>query len=88
MYNKFANYEGATAQLIYDSKMQDLVERYQNVEELLAGIKEFVVSRNEGESGTLSDFMLEVALLTDADEDKNEERNHVTLMTIHSIAGR
>lgn len=63
------------------------VERYQNVEELLGGIKEYVVSRNEGESNTLSDFMMEVALLTDADEDKELDRNHVTLMTIHSSKG-
>lgn len=63
------------------------VERYQNVEELLAGIKEFSVSREPGEGNTLADFMMEVALLTDADEDKGEERNHVTLMTIHSSKG-
>jgi len=63
------------------------VERYQNIEELLAGIKEFTVSRAEDEDKSLSEFMLDVALLTDADEDKNEERNHVTLMTIHSSKG-
>ena len=63
------------------------VERYQNVEELLAGIKEFTASRQEGESKSLSEFMLDVALLTDADEDKGDERNHITLMTIHSSKG-
>ena len=63
------------------------VERYQNIEELLAGIQEFVNSSEEGEVKTLSDFLLDVALLTDADEDKNEERNHVTMMTIHSSKG-
>jgi DNA helicase-2/ATP-dependent DNA helicase PcrA len=63
------------------------VERYQNIEELLAGIKEFTISRIEGESDSLSEFMIDVALLTDADEDKTEERNHVTLMTIHSSKG-
>jgi len=63
------------------------VERYQNIEELLAGIKEFTVSRAEDEDKSLSEFMLDVALLTDADEDKNEELNHVTLMTIHSSKG-
>ena len=31
--------------------------------------------------------MLDVALLTDADEDKGDDRNHVTLMTIHSSKG-
>ncbi|MFM7667865.1 MAG: ATP-dependent helicase, partial [Bacteroidota bacterium] len=61
------------------------VERFQNIEELLSGIQEFVNSSEEVK--TLSDFLLDVALLTDADEDKNEERNHVTLMTIHSSKG-
>ncbi len=63
------------------------VERYQNIEELLAGIKEFTISRPEDLDTSLSEFMIDVALLTDADEDKNEERNHVTLMTIHSSKG-
>lgn len=63
------------------------VERYQNIEELLSGIKEFTITREEGESKALSEFMLDVALLTDADEDKTTDRNHVTLMTIHSSKG-
>jgi DNA helicase-2/ATP-dependent DNA helicase PcrA len=63
------------------------VERYQNIEELLAGIKEFTISRPEDSDTSLSEFMIDVALLTDADEDKDEERNHVTMMTIHSSKG-
>ena len=63
------------------------VERYQNIEELLAGLKEFTVSKEEGESATLAEFMIDVALLTDADDDKSEDRNHVTMMTIHSSKG-
>lgn len=63
------------------------IERYQNIEELLAGIQEFVNSNEEDEMKTIADFLLDVALLTDADSDKNEERNHVTMMTIHSSKG-
>lgn len=64
------------------------VERYQNIEELLAGIKEFTVQNNTEETPvTLSDFMIDVALLTDADSDKEEDKNKVTLMTIHSSKG-
>lgn len=63
------------------------VERYQNIEELLSGIKEFTINQPEGESKALSEFMLDVALLTDADEEKGDDRNHVTLMTIHSSKG-
>lgn len=63
------------------------VERYQNIEELLAGIKEFTVSQPEDANSGLDEFMIDVALLTDADEDKGEDRNHVTMMTIHSSKG-
>ena len=63
------------------------VERFQNVEELLSGIQEFSNSGEEDTPQTLADFMLEVALLTDADQDKSEEINHVSLMTIHSSKG-
>ncbi|MDX2362707.1 MAG: 3'-5' exonuclease [Crocinitomicaceae bacterium] len=63
------------------------VERYQNIEELLSGIKAFVNGQPEDASKSLSEFMLDVALLTDADEDKGEDKNHVTMMTIHSSKG-
>jgi len=63
------------------------VERFQNVEELLSGIQEFSNSSDEENPNTLADFMLEVALLTDADQDKSEEINHISLMTIHSSKG-
>ncbi|PHR28178.1 MAG: ATP-dependent DNA helicase [Fluviicola sp.] len=63
------------------------VERYSNIEELLSAIKEFTLSRAEDESKSLSEFMLDVALLTDADQKEDEEKNHVTMMTIHSSKG-
>jgi DNA helicase-2/ATP-dependent DNA helicase PcrA len=63
------------------------VERYQNIEELLAGIKEFTISQPEDADKSLSEFMIDVALLTDADQESTEEKNHVTLMTIHSSKG-
>ncbi|WP_300666802.1 UvrD-helicase domain-containing protein [Fluviicola sp.] len=63
------------------------VERYQNIEELLAAIKEFTVQKGEDEPATLSDFMIDVALLTDADNEKEEDKNKISLMTIHSSKG-
>ncbi len=64
------------------------VERYQNVEELLAGIKEFTVQKaSEDEAASLADYMIDVALLTDADNDKDDDNNKVTMMTIHSSKG-
>ena len=64
------------------------VERYQNIEELLAGMKNFSVEKAKADAPSgLDEFMIDVALLTDADEDKGEEKNHVTMMTIHSSKG-
>lgn len=63
------------------------VERYQNIEELLAAIKEFTVQRGEEDPATLADFMIDVALLTDADSEKEEDKNKISLMTIHSSKG-
>ncbi len=60
------------------------VERYQNIEELLAGIKEFSVQNPESH---LADYMIDVALLTDADTEKDDDQKRVTLMTIHSSKG-
>lgn len=61
----------------------------ENIEELLNSIHLFEdMSREEGRDGVkLSDFMAEVALLTDMDLDKNVETSRVTLMTIHSAKG-
>jgi DNA helicase-2/ATP-dependent DNA helicase PcrA len=63
------------------------VERYQNIEELLGGINEFTLSQGEDDDKSLPEFMIDVALLTDADNDSSDEKNHVTLMTIHSSKG-
>ncbi len=63
------------------------VERYQNIEELLNGIKAFTAQQEVDEINTLSEFMIDVALLTDADNDKDEDKNKITMMTIHSSKG-
>ena len=85
---EIARSSGIVKELSADKdKGPEEVERYQNIEELLSGIKEFTASRSDDESKSLSEFMMDVALLTDADEDKDDDRNHVTLMTIHSSKG-
>lgn len=63
------------------------VERYQNIEELLAGIKAFSGESTEDDLKTLPEFLMDVALLTDADQDKDEDQNKITMMTIHSSKG-
>ncbi|MCP3678482.1 MAG: UvrD-helicase domain-containing protein, partial [Deltaproteobacteria bacterium] len=63
------------------------VSRYENVEELLNGIKDFTDnSEREGEM-TLGDYLQDVTLLTDADQESSEDKNKVTLMTIHAAKG-
>ena len=63
------------------------VSRYENVEELLNGIKDFTDhSEREGEM-TLGDYLQEVTLMTDADQETAEDRNRVSIMTIHSAKG-
>jgi len=63
------------------------VSRYENIEELLNGIKDFTDnSESEGEM-TLTEYLQDVTLLTDADQEKDEDKNKVTLMTIHAAKG-
>lgn len=85
---RIANSSGILGELILEKeKGPEEVERLQNIEELLAGIQEFVTNSESDEFKSLADFMIDVALLTDADQDKTEERNHVSLMTIHASKG-
>lgn len=63
------------------------VERFQNIDELLNGIRDFVKNKEEDEPKMLTDFMSEIALVTDADTNKEENPNHVSMMTIHASKG-
>lgn len=58
---------------------------------MLNGIREFVdeMKRAEEPDGepTLDRFLENVSLLTDADKDKPEDKDKVTIMTIHSAKG-
>lgn len=72
---------------LYEDKTVEGLSRYENVQELLNGIKEFVDS-GENEDKTLSAFLQSVSLLTNADEpDDNNDHDRVTMMTIHSAKG-
>jgi DNA helicase II / ATP-dependent DNA helicase PcrA len=75
------------SKLLYEDKSPEGVARHENIQELLAGIKEFSDSGEEGELRTLSDFLLDVALLTDADDEKDKDTPRVSLMTIHASKG-
>ena len=62
--------------------------RLENINELLNGIKEFAETRQEqGLPNDISSFLQEVSLLTDMDNEKPEDQNRITLMTIHASKG-
>ena len=65
------------------------IDRAQNVQELLNAIQEFVTNRaNEGIDFTpITDFLSEVSLLTDQDENLTDTTARVTLMTVHAAKG-
>jgi len=64
------------------------IDRLENVQELLNGIKEFTESAvTNGEPSDIATWLQSVSLLTDQDMEKPEDRDKVTLMTIHSAKG-
>lgn len=72
---------------LYEDKTVEGLSRYENVQELLNAIKEFV-DNSENEDKTLGTFLQSVALLTNADEpDEDGDNDRITLMTIHSAKG-
>jgi DNA helicase-2/ATP-dependent DNA helicase PcrA len=71
-----------------DGKLPEEISRYENMEELLNAIKIFTeAAETNGEPSTLAAYLANVALLTDQDTDKEEDRNKVILMTMHSAKG-
>ena len=73
--------------LFVSDKTPEGVSRFDNIQELLNGIKDFTENYNGEESPILSEFMKDVSLLTDNDNEKEEDFNKVTLMTIHASKG-
>ncbi len=64
------------------------ISRHENIQELLNGIQEFSISAiEEDRPAKLENYLEDVALLTDQDSDKEEDKDKVTLMTIHSAKG-
>ncbi|WP_224490570.1 ATP-dependent helicase [Robertkochia flava] len=64
------------------------IQRMENVEELLNGIQDFVEGQKElaDATGNLSEFLEDVALATDLDQDTGDD-DRVALMTIHLAKG-
>ena len=72
---------------LYEDKTVEGLARYENVQELLNAIKEFV-DNPDNEEKNLSAFLQTVSLLTTADEKEDDgDNDKVTLMTIHAAKG-
>ena len=64
------------------------VSKVENVQELLNGIKDFITDKiEEGEDCSLTTFLEDVALATDFDTKKNNDKPSISLMTIHQSKG-
>jgi DNA helicase-2/ATP-dependent DNA helicase PcrA len=71
-----------------EGKSPEEVSRFENLEELLNAIKEFTeAAETNGEPSALESYMANVALLTDQDTETDEDRNKITMMTMHSAKG-
>ena len=66
----------------------EAVNRVENIEELLNGIRDFVEGQREivDAKGSLVEFLEDVALATDFDNESTDE-NAVSLMTVHLAKG-
>jgi len=65
------------------------ISKLENVQELLAGVRQFVDNAmEEGDDDvSMARFMTEVSLATDQDSDDSGEKERVTLMTVHAAKG-
>lgn len=74
---------------IYQDRSPENMSRQENIEELVNGMRDFCDGRQEEGNPhvLLSDYLSEIALLTDQDEEQGEAQPKVTLMTIHSAKG-
>ena len=79
-----------------EDKTPEGVNRLDNIEELLNAMREFTGKEpdlpqengnGEKKEPSLEDFLLDIALLTDADTDDKDDNNKVSLMTVHQAKG-
>jgi DNA helicase II / ATP-dependent DNA helicase PcrA len=73
--------------VLHDDKTVEGISRYENVVQLLSGIKEFVEEVNDDVlDKSLGFYLQDIALLTNADKEE-DDNDKVALMTIHSSKG-
>ena len=81
--------ESGIVSTLFQDRSVEGISKQENLQELLKGISEFCeIRKEEGiEHVSLADFLSEVSLLTDQDNDKDEQANKVTMMTVHAAKG-
>jgi DNA helicase II / ATP-dependent DNA helicase PcrA len=82
--------ESGLLQELHNDKTVEGLARFENIEALLNSIKEFVeMPTEDGEivEKDLGVYLQEITLLTDADNENEEDKNVVKLMTIHASKG-
>ena len=73
---------------IYSGSNPEDVSRQENLDEFLSSMQDFVEGNREEELPIgLVDFLQDVSLMTDMDNDEAESENKVSMMTIHSAKG-
>lgn len=73
---------------LYNGTTPEERSKYENMEELLNGIRDFVDTAIEEDSSTkIQQYLENVSLLTDTDNEKDGDKNRVSIMTIHSAKG-
>ena len=72
---------------LWDDRSIEGISRYENVQELLNSIKEFIDNEENNEK-KLDNFLQEISLMTDQDKgEEEEEGEYISLMTIHMAKG-
>lgn len=81
--------ESGIVSTLFQDRSVEGISKQENLQELLKGIAEFCeLRREEGvEQVSLADFLSEISLLTDQDNDKDEQANKVIMMTVHAAKG-
>ena len=85
---RIVNETGIMRELQADTTVEGM-GRKDNVEELLANIAQFCLDRKEegNERCFMTDYLSEVSLMTDQDNETEEDLEKVTLMTVHAAKG-
>jgi len=86
---ELVNKSGLNTELFMD-KTPEGVSRYENIQELLNGVKSFCENRDKDGVFTgisIHDYLENVSILTDQESEEEEDVDRVSLMTIHSAKG-